>query len=188
MNEPKRARTRGRPSEREAKQPPPPRSVDLFVVRHAPAFEADPAEWPDDCQRPLTDKGERTFRRAAKGLSRVTDPVSLVLASPCVRAWRTAELLNKDAKWPEPEPLEALRPESDAVKALAALGERNPKGPLAVVGHDPLLGALCGLLTGSGRVELKKGAVARLSVHAWRPGGGTLLWLLPPKVLRSLRK
>ena len=163
-------------------------AVELFIVRHAVAFDGDESSWPDDCQRPLTNKGERRFRRMARRLGRIAAAPDVVLASPCVRAWRTAELLAKEAGWPDPEPMEELRPESDAAKALAALATRNPKGTLAVVGHDPLLSALCGTLAGSAAVELKKGAVARLSVREWRSGGATLRWLLPPKVLRRLRK
>jgi phosphohistidine phosphatase len=112
--------------------------------------------------------------------------VTVVLSSPCARAWRTAELLAEEAGWPEPEPLDALRPESDAAKAAAALAKRRSTERIAVVGHDPLLSDLCGTLAGSANVELKKGAVARLTVRKWASGGATLRWLLPPKVLRRL--
>jgi hypothetical protein len=44
------------------------------------------------------------------------------------------------------------------------------------------------MLVGSARVELKKGAVARLAVQSWRSGGATLRALLAPKVLRAARK
>jgi phosphohistidine phosphatase len=162
--------------------------VDLFVVRHAVAFERDSERWPDDCERPLTARGERAFRRAARGLGRVTEPVAKVLSSPCVRAWRTAELLAEDAGWPKPEPLDALRPEGDVASAIAALAASRGAERLAIVGHDPLLSDLCGALAGSASVELKKGAVARLTVRRWRSGGATLRWLLPPKVLRALWK
>ena len=163
-------------------------SVDLFIVRHAVAYERDPSRWPDDCERPLTRRGERAFRRAARGLSRITEPVATVLSSSCVRAWRTAELLTEEAGWPDAEPLEALRPESDAQKAMAALSAWSSTERLAIVGHDPLLSDLCGTLAGTAAVELKKGAVARLTVREWTSGGATLRWLLPPRVLRWLRK
>ena len=42
-------------------------SVDLFVVRHAIAFERDETQLPDDSLRPLTPEGERAFERAAGG-------------------------------------------------------------------------------------------------------------------------
>lgn len=163
-------------------------SIDLFVVRHAIAYDADPERWPDDCERPLTRKGERAFRRAARGLGRVTKSVPVVLSSPCERALRTAEMLAKHAKWGDPERLDELRPEVDAATALAALAARDPAERIALVGHEPMLSALCGLLSGGGVVELKKGAVARLALRELAAGGGTLRWILPPKVLRGLRR
>ena len=33
--------------------------VDLYLVRHAIAFDADPTQWPDDSLRPLTPDGAR---------------------------------------------------------------------------------------------------------------------------------
>jgi phosphohistidine phosphatase len=162
--------------------------LDLFIVRHAVAFERDSARWADDCDRPLTRKGERSFRRAARGLQEVARPVETVLASPCVRAWRTAELLADESGWGDPRPLEALGPDVDAAAALAALAEWGSSERLAIVGHEPMLGMLCGVLSGGATVELKKGAVARLAVRALAPGGATLRWLLPPKVLHGMSR
>jgi phosphohistidine phosphatase len=162
-------------------------SVDLYVVRHAEAFERDPARWPDDALRPLTREGEKTFRRVARGLAAVTKPPRTVLASPYERAWRTAELLAEEARWPAPERFESLEADRHAERALAALAERADEGRLALVGHEPMLGLLCGLLLGGSALELKKGAVVRLAVRAFEPSGATARWLLPPKVLSRLR-
>jgi phosphohistidine phosphatase len=161
-------------------------SVDLYVVRHAVAFERDPGRWPDDAQRPLTAEGEKKFRRAARGLARLLKPPRTVLASPYERAWRTAEILVDAARWPAPERFEPLEADRHAEQALAALAERGDEGRLAVVGHEPMLGLLCGILLGGGAVELRKGALARLAVRSFEPGGGTARWLLPPKVLQRL--
>jgi phosphohistidine phosphatase len=162
--------------------------VDLFVVRHAAAFERDPSRWPDDSVRPLSPEGEKAFRRSVRGLRRLTNPVRTLLSSPYERAWRTAEILHEVAHWPVPERFDALAADRHAERALAALAESAQEGPLAIVGHQPMLGRLCGILTGGAALELKKGAVMRLDVHAFEPGGATARWLLPPKVLRLLRK
>jgi phosphohistidine phosphatase len=45
-------------------------SVDLCLVRHAPAFQKDPNRWPHDNKRPLTPEGEKEFRLAVRGLAR----------------------------------------------------------------------------------------------------------------------
>ena len=162
--------------------------LDLFIVRHGIAEEQDPIRWPDDADRPLTMEGEVAFRRAAQGLAKLADPVSTVLASPYVRAWRTAEILHEEAGWPKPEPFKALEADNtpqDVIDELASA----PGGPsIALVGHEPMLSELTGILVGGGSVELKKGAIARLDVRALTRGGATLRWLLPPKVLRAARR
>jgi phosphohistidine phosphatase SixA len=130
--------------------------------------------------------GERAFRRAAQGLAEVAEPARTVLASPYERAWRTAELLHEEADWPAAERFEPLEADSRAEDALEALAAWSGSGPLALVGHEPLLGQLCGVLSGGSDLELKKGAVVRLTVERFEPGGALLRWLLPPKVLRRL--
>ncbi|HEV7666153.1 MAG TPA: histidine phosphatase family protein, partial [Chloroflexota bacterium] len=63
--------------------------MDLFLVRHGVAFDPDPAQWPDDTQRPLTPEGEKRFLASARGLGRLVPAVDVVLSSPWPRAWRT---------------------------------------------------------------------------------------------------
>ncbi len=163
----------------------------LYIVRHAIAFDQDPARWPDDSLRPLTPDGERRFRRAARGLKQVVPDVEIVLSSPWVRAWRTAEILAERAGWPAPRPCEALTGDSsplDVVKALTGLAAPDS---VALAGHEPQLHMLVSvLLTGDPdalHVTLKKGAVVALDVEgAVRPGAATLEWMLPPKLLRAL--
>ena len=82
--------------------------MDLYLVRHGVAYDPDPAQWPDDKDRPLTQDGEKRFRRAARGLRELVPAVSVVLSSRWVRAWRTAELLEKEARFPGPIACEAL--------------------------------------------------------------------------------
>jgi phosphohistidine phosphatase len=162
--------------------------LDLFIVRHGIAENQDPLRWPDDADRPLTMEGEVEFRKAAKGLAKLTEPVSTVLASPYVRAWRTAEILHEEAGWPSPEPFKALEADRDPQEVIDELADAQGGPSIALVGHEPMLSQVIGLLIGGGNVELKKGAVARLDVRALTRGGATLRWLLPPKVLRAVRR
>jgi phosphohistidine phosphatase len=162
--------------------------IDLFVVRHAIAEQQDAIRWPDDADRPLTMEGEVAFRKAARGLAELTEPPVTVLSSPFVRAWRTAEVLHEDGGWPQPEPFKSLEADRQPQDVIDELGAA-PGGPsIALVGHEPMLSELIGLLVGGANIELKKGAVARLDVHALTRGGATLRWLLPPKVLRAARR
>lgn len=169
--------------------------MQLYLIRHAVAADHPEGPAPDrlpgtvdpaDAARPLTPRGARRFEDAVRGLSRVGVRFDRLLHSPLLRAVETAELL---------EPL--LRGESVVTPHLAAA----PAGPLlaelrsgehvAVVGHQPWLGELLGLLVFGTReagdgVTWKKGGVAWLE-GAPEPGGMSLCALWPPKLLRAVR-
>jgi phosphohistidine phosphatase len=165
--------------------------MELLLVRHAIAGEADPSRWPDDRDRPLTAKGMKRFREAARGLGALVPSVEVVLSSRFVRAWQTAEILEQEAGWPAPQACEALESGRAPAEALQALQALTGSSTVALVGHEPHLHELTSyLLTadmGHAQVEFKKGGVARLVIdESLRPGSAQLLALLSPRVLRSL--
>ena len=162
----------------------------LLVVRHAVAFPEDPARWPDDGRRPLTSEGERVFHEAARGLGRFTKAPDVVLASPFVRAWRTAEILEEEAGWPAPRPTEALRKGATAEEAVAAVRAQDGIAVVGLVGHEPNLTQLAStLLVGKAsavQIELDKGGALAISGRAGDPAQKTLWWLVTRAGLRSL--
>jgi phosphohistidine phosphatase len=165
--------------------------VDVYLVRHAAAFGRDPDRWPDDSRRPLTPEGEEEFRLAARGLARLTSRVDVILSSPYLRAWRTAQILSELDSWPDPEPSPVLEPTLPPEKAAQELRSYAGAESIAVVGHRPGLHELAAyLLTGEGdglEIALKKGGVACVRFDDTpAPGAGELRWLLAPKVLRNL--
>jgi phosphohistidine phosphatase len=164
--------------------------MDLYIVRHAIAFERDSSKWPDDGDRPLTPEGEAKFRKATRGLRRLVRTVDVVLSSPFARAWRTAELLEEEAGWPPPVAQDELRAERPAAEGVRALGAVSDRGAVAVVGHEPGLSELASLLlSGNDSVafDLKKGGVIALGLSdGTGPGSGYLRWTVTPKILRSL--
>jgi phosphohistidine phosphatase len=165
--------------------------MDLYLVRHAVAFDYDPAQWPDDSQRPLTPEGQKRFKRSARSLKGLLPGIDLVLSSPWVRAWQTAEILEGEAGWPKPVACEALESGRAPAEVLQALQPFTSYGAIALVGHEPNMHELASYLltadTNHAQIEMKKGGVARLEVgEGLRPGAGRLVWLLPPKVLRAL--
>jgi phosphohistidine phosphatase len=159
---------------------------DVFLVRHGIAAEPDGLRWPGDRERPLTDEGEKSFRSEARGLAKITEPPEAVFSSPLVRALQTAKILEEDARWPAASLMPELEPDVSALDVIAALSSRPMPASFALVGHEPSLSLLAGALLGDAEIEIKKGGVARLHVDAFKPGGGRLRWLLPPKVLRKL--
>ena len=165
--------------------------MNLYLVRHAIAFQPDPASWPDDRDRPLTPQGEKKFRRAVRGLEALVPGVDVVLSSPLVRAWRTAEILRKTAGWPEPSRFDPLEPGTAPADVVDALQPHASAESVALVGHDPSLHELLSyLLTGDPgnvKVTMKKGGVAYLSVDdGLRAGSAALQWVVSPRILRSL--
>jgi phosphohistidine phosphatase len=163
--------------------------LDVYLVRHAIAELRDATRWPDDSLRPLSADGGKRFRRAAHGLRRIVPAVEIVLASPYVRAWQTAELLRDEAGWPAPERSFALAGDRPPAAALDALRMHAERGSVALVGHEPNLSWLASLLlAGDERaisVELKKGGVVLLTVDApFAPGSAVLRWSVSPRILR----
>jgi phosphohistidine phosphatase len=164
--------------------------MDVYLVRHAIAETRASTPWPDDAERPLTPEGEARFRKAARGLRRVAPQVDIVLASPYVRAWQTAEILEREAGWPAPErarELEATQAPADAVELL----RRHASNSVALVGHEPCLSCLASLLLAGDEhavaIEVKKGAVVLLTLNPEvRPGSALLRWSATPKILRAL--
>jgi phosphohistidine phosphatase len=165
--------------------------MDLYLIRHAVAYDPDPDQWPDDKDRPLTPDGEKRFRRAARGLRKLVPSVSVVLSSPLARAWRTAELLEKEAGWPAPVACDALLGGRSPAEVLQALQPFIGSTAVVLVGHEPNLHELASyLLTGDAghaQLEFRKGGAASLEPgDSPRPGAARLGWLLTPKVLRAV--
>ena len=163
-------------------------SFELYLVRHAIAAERG-AEWPDDTKRPLTVRGMARFKDAVRGLHRLDVVIDEIFTSPLMRARQTADLLAAGlASTPVVKTLEALAPDHAPAAVLTALARAARRSRIALVGHEPGLGELAGHLVGTRRaIPFRKGGVARIdlgSISARRIG--TLIWLLPPKVLREL--
>ena len=169
-------------------------SVDLYLVRHAPAFQKDHDRWPKDKKRPLAPEGEEEFRLAARGLARIVPRVDVVLSSPARRAWQTAEILSELDSWPAPEQLPAVaagRRKASPQKATLALRDCAEAKYVAVVGHRPRLQELAAyLLSGEEdgmKIKIRQGSVMCICFDgAPAPGTGKLRWLLTPEALRFL--
>lgn len=172
--------------------------MQLYVVRHAIAAELVPGE--DDAERPLTRKGIQRFRKSMKGMAVLDASFASVLHSPWRRAVETAHMLSPlvaTGGITTATPLLCTTPSAELLELIAAHGraaaELSSTGNhgVAVVGHEPWLGELIGLLiAGDARcgesLVLKKGSVSFLEGSAVA-GGMSLRALLPPKVLRALR-
>lgn len=159
----------------------------LYLVRHAVAYDRDAARWPDDRERPLTAKGAARFRKVAAIVPRLGLNVDACLSSRLTRAWQTAEILQREAGWPEPRQFPNLEPGATPAEVVKALASRK-EAALALVGHEPNLSLLLAhLLVGAGAAPLggmKKGGIACLEFSGKPAAGkGSLLWLATPKLI-----
>lgn len=164
----------------------------ILLVRHGPAGKSDPGKYPDDDLRPLTGKGRKGFKKAARGLrGQAVDP-SLILTSPVLRARQTAESLAEGlglkakAIRSMPELHHAVPP----ARALARLARMRLPRAVALVGHEPWLGEFLSVMIAgeakAARVELDKGGAALVHAEAPVKGGGVLIWLMTREQLASL--
>ena len=169
-----------------------PTSLELYLVRHAVAALRGP-DFPDDAQRPLTPEGVARWRRSAAGLRDLGVVIDVVLASPLVRAYETADILAAGLK-PKPKLVatDTVIPGRKPAEVLAVIAKyaaaARGASRLALVGHEPDLGELAArLISAKGIIEFKKGAVCRIDVDRAMPGGpGVLRWFMPPRALRGL--
>ena len=155
----------------------------IYLLRHGKAMAR--AEWRQaDELRPLTAEGERLVAAECAGIGRLTQGLELIVSSPLVRARRTAEIVA-----------DALRLRGALVDderlghglhaaALARIVAAHPGVQnLMLVGHEPDFSATIAELIGGGRVDMKKGGLARVDVRGPGLDGGVLAWLLTPAQL-----
>ena len=164
----------------------------LSLLRHGIAANRTSPGYEDDSERPLTPKGERRMRRAAKGIQAAGLSYDLILSSPYLRAKQTAEIVVQAVRTPEGVTLaETLTPEGDARQLIEGLcAEHRERQDVLLVGHEPYLSRLISTLLTGGQnlsVEMKRGALCALSVETLRFGRcASLISLLSPRQLRRL--
>jgi phosphohistidine phosphatase len=160
----------------------------LLLVRHADAGDRDPERWPDDRDRPLTDKGRKVQRRVSRALGERKLVPTVVLTSPWIRAAQTAEVLATELGLGRaPVPTEHLAAAPDLDRLAEAIGEPGADAIVALVGHSPWMEELAALLltdsaTGL-RVDYPKSGVMGIELERPGPGAGTLRLFLRPKLL-----
>jgi phosphohistidine phosphatase len=163
----------------------------IFLLRHGEAAELGGAVTHDG-ERPLTREGMQKLAAAAKVYARVTGRPDRILASPLRRARESAEVLARATDYHQPiETNDVLVPAADPDLALALLHGEAESGlaSIALVGHEPHLGALFGLLaTGATRVAipLKKGMLVAVEWEGPATLVGRVVAVLSQRVARDL--
>jgi phosphohistidine phosphatase len=164
--------------------------TELYLVRHAVAADRGP-EWPDDTKRPLTERGISRFKEVVKGLRRLDVEIDEVFTSPLIRTRQTADLLSEGLEGKPPvKVLDALAPGHTSAAVMTQLAKAAKRRRVALVGHEPDLGELAAHLIGAGRaLAFKKGGVCRIDVGSLSARrAASLVWFVPPSLLRQLKK
>jgi phosphohistidine phosphatase len=167
--------------------------MNVYLMRHGIALAQDDPSISHDGERPLTGKGVKRTRQAAKGIRRLKIPFDAILTSPLVRARQTAEIvaaaLGIETRLEE---ISGLAPESTVEHLMFGLSRYHDREHLLLVGHEPLLSSVATALLGGRQpakviIVFKKGSLCNIEIDALpATTPGKLHWMLTPKQLRSL--
>jgi phosphohistidine phosphatase len=166
--------------------------MNLYIVRHAIAVDEATSDYESDSERTLTDKGRRKMRQIAKALRSLGVEFDLILSSPYVRACETAEILADVFKMKKKVVLsDNLIPLVDPELLIGEINEKYSVNSMAVVGHEPYLSTLIGLLVAENAkidITLKKGGVCYLTADDLHhlDHRAALEWLLNPGILMEI--
>jgi len=152
----------------------------LYFLRHGKAWSR--AAWHgDDYLRPLTDAGEALVRAEGRAMKAMGLAPEVIVTSPMARARRTAEIVAEELGRSELLVEDQRLAHGFDARLLAETVARHAGADsLMLVGHEPELSATVAELTGGGRLDFKKGGLARVDVKSSRLEDGILACLLTP--------
>lgn len=166
--------------------------MQLLIIRHADAGDRDKfaKTGKSDDQRPLSGKGRRQMRAAAKGLRAIVPACDVVATSPYTRALQTATIVCDVYDRSDPETTPALEPAAELEDFRTWIAGHSSAVVIMVVGHEPHVSSLAAWLSGANGddIAFKKGAVGLVEFEsAVTPGAGRLRWIKGPKELAKLQ-
>jgi phosphohistidine phosphatase len=164
----------------------------IYILRHGLAVDRGAPGIARDFDRPLTPKGKRKLRKISSAIKKRKIAFDQIFTSPYVRARQTAEMVAESLGLADRvQRTECLSPEGNPTGVVHFLIALKPRGEkVLLVGHEPNLSELISFLSSGHqgtRINLKKGALCRLSADKLRNGKCAALdWLLTPKQLCML--
>lgn len=166
--------------------------MNLYILRHGIAVDRGEPGFKSDADRPLVPKGRSQLGQIAAAMQNLDLNFDLILSSPFLRARQTAEIIAKSLKLKKRLAFsDALTPDGDPKILIRQLNELKPMPEnVLLVGHEPYLSQLVGLLISDGDIaslELKKGGLCKLETGSLRLGRcASLAWLLTPKQMKLM--
>jgi len=159
--------------------------MEIYFLRHGDAGAKD--QWTGrDEERPLSPEGTARMERVAAALSRLALPVELIITSPLVRARQTAEIVARRLSLKDVlKEDRRLEPGFGVDELSSILQDHRGVRALMLVGHEPDFSRVISTRIGGGSVEVKKGGIARVDIDSPSSPRGSLVWLVPPRLLAA---
>ena len=141
----------------------------LYIIRHGKAQQESPTG--RDRERGLAPRGERQAEWLGEQLGGRDDAPTRIVSSPFVRADQTARLVNNSlaVELAYDDRLIVDEPTSGVFELI---GEFNPGDRVALVGHNPQLSRVCGMLAKDPTFEMKTGMCAVFGIAEPRNAHG----------------
>ncbi len=161
----------------------------LTFIRHGKSDWG--AGYTGDHSRPLAKRGLRDARRMGKFLSQVGMTPDSIITSSALRAHSTVQLAQQAGGWDCPVRVsDSLYGASPRTVVEEIRREDDTTEVLLIAGHEPTWSETCSLLIGGGELRYPTAALACIAFYSdgWSgisASSGQLLWLLPPRLLRS---
>ena len=166
--------------------------MELYVVRHGIAVDREDPKCPADPERYLTDEGMEKTRQVAKGVAQIGAVPDLMLTSPFLRAFQTAELFAVALEYSRQkiQKSDLLLPGAEPLLLFRELSRNKDLSTVYIFGHAPHLDDVIATAIGSKLhiSSLKKAGVALVELRRLVPPSGELVWLATPKLLRKAGK
>lgn len=159
---------------------------EIYILRHGHAEKVSNVL--SDFDRALTVEGIEKINRLGSFLNTLEVGPDIVLSSPFLRAKQTAEVLvsNLNHK-PEIKIVDFLSCGASSKDISKGLLDYSVNKSILIVGHSPDLDVFLGKLIGAGKVNLKKGALAKVNFENNIEISGELEWLITPKIIKRVK-
>ncbi len=164
--------------------------MNLYLMRHAIA--AEPDENTEDNLRSLTEKGRKKLGKIAHNLEKLEIEIDNIITSPYLRARQTADVVAHVLGIKQKRVFESefLTPLGFADKLVEEINAREAVANLLIVGHEPFLSQLIGMLIAGDaglNINMQKAGLCKLSMDQLAYGRcATLEWLLTPEQLIAI--
>lgn len=162
--------------------------MELYLLRHGAAADDSPTG--RDADRELTEPGRQKLRNLLTAVANGGIVPEVIISSPYVRAWQTAEMAKEILGCKQDIQLsDALVPESDPEEVWREIRTLHSGVPsLLLASHEPLMGRCASYLLGYPDllIDFKKGALFHIEMQQFgMHPRGLLKWMMIPRLARA---